>query len=52
MEQGRVKFISLEKPSAAVSPVFIMWNKGKPRVVVDLRRINSKLYPNIYPLLK
>jgi hypothetical protein len=26
--------------------------KGKPRVVVDLRKVNTRLYPDAYPLSK
>ena len=52
VEDGRIAKIPLGQPSAASSPAFIVWQKGKPRVVVDLRRINSKLYPDAYPLPK
>jgi hypothetical protein len=52
VEDGRIAKVPLGQPSAASSPAFIVWQKGKPRVVVDLRRINSKLYPDAYPLPK
>jgi hypothetical protein len=52
VEQGRVKRVPLGKPSAAASPAFMVWKKGKPRVVVDLRKVNSALYPDAYPLPK
>ena len=52
VEQGRVKRVPLGKPSAAASPAFMVWKKGKPRVVVDLRKVNSALYPDAYSLPK
>ena len=50
--QGRVKKVPLGKPSAAASPAFIIWKNDKPRLVVDLRRINAALCPDAYPLPK
>ena len=44
--------VLLEQPSAAASPAFIVWKNGKPRVVVDLRKVNTKLYLDAYPLPK
>ena len=52
VKQGRVQKVPLGKPSAAASPAFVVWKNGKPRVVVDLRRVNTKLYPDAYPLPK
>jgi hypothetical protein len=49
-QAGRIEKVPLGGRSAAASPAFIVWNKGKPRVVVDLRRINLKLFPDAYPL--
>ena len=51
-ENGRIGKITLGQSSAAASPVFVVWAKGKPRVVVDLRRINTRLMPDAYPLPK
>jgi hypothetical protein len=48
--QGRIEKVPLGARCAASSPAFIVWNKNKPRVVVDLRRVNQKLFPNAYPL--
>ena len=48
----KIEPVPLGQPSAAASPAFIVWNKGKPRVVVDLRKVNAKLYPDAYPLPK
>src|SRR5256886_14762521 len=51
VQQGRVKKVPLGQPSAAASPAFVIWKNGKPGVVVDLRKVNTKLYPDAYPLL-
>lgn len=47
---GIVKPVPLGKPCPAASPAFVVWSKGKPRVVVDLRKVNAQLYPDAYPL--
>lgn len=52
IEDGRVKKIPLGKSSAAASPVFVVWKNNKPRVVVNLRRINTALYSDAYLLPK
>lgn len=52
IKEGRVKKVPLGKPSAAASPAFVVWKNNKPRVVVDLRRVNTALYPDAYPLPK
>lgn len=31
-------------------PVFVVWRNGKPRPVVDLRRLNALCTPDVYPL--
>ena len=31
-------------------PVFVVWQKGKGRPVVDLRGLNAKVIPDAYPL--
>src|SRR5204862_3497090 len=38
------------QPSAVASPAFVIWKNGKSRVVVDLRKVKMKLYPDAYPL--
>lgn len=45
-----VEDVPLSKPSALASPAFIVWKNGKPRLVVDLRLVNSKMISNAYPL--
>ena len=52
VEQGRIEKVPLGIPSAVSSPAFIVWKNRKPRVVVDLRKINIKLYPDAYLLPK
>lgn len=49
---GIVENVPLGEPSAVASPAFVVWHKGKPRVVVDMRKLNLKLYPDAYPLPK
>lgn len=49
---GRVKKVPLEKPSPVSCPAFVVWHNDKTRVVIDLRRVNTKLIPNAYPLLR
>lgn len=51
-EMGVVENVPLGKPCPAASPAFIVWKNGKPRLVVDLRRVNTKLYSDAYPLPK
>jgi hypothetical protein len=49
---GVVEDIPLRKPCPATSPAFTIYQDDKPRVVVDLRHVNTKLYLNAYPLPK
>ena len=49
-EIGVVEDIPLGKPARAASPAFVVWRDGKPRVVVDLRQVNTKLFLDGYPL--
>ena len=50
VEEVCVEPVPLGQPSAAASPAFIIWNRDKPRLVVDLRKLNTKLYPEAYSL--
>ena len=52
LKDGRIVKVPLGTPSAAASPAFVVWKGEKPRVVVDLRKVNTKLYPDAYPLPK
>jgi hypothetical protein len=47
---GVVEDVPLGKPSPVSSPAFVVWRDGKARVVVDLRRVNTKLQLDAYPL--
>ena len=49
-DQGWVEKVPLTRPSPVSSPAFIIWNKLKPHMVLDLWRVNKKLIPNAYPL--
>ena len=49
-EAGIVEPVPLGQPSPVSSPAFVVWRDGKPRVVVDLRRVNSKMHTDAYPL--
>lgn len=42
--------VPLDMPCPVASPAFVVWNNGKPRMVIDLRRLNECLIPNAYPL--
>lgn len=50
MRQGRLQKVSLRTISFASFPAFVVWKNDKPRVVVDLRKINTRLYLDAYPL--
>ncbi|OJD15535.1 hypothetical protein ACJ73_08973 [Blastomyces percursus] len=41
-DSGRIEDVPLNRPSPVASPAFVVWRNGKPRVVIDLRRVNSK----------
>jgi hypothetical protein len=47
---GVVEPVPLGQPSPAASPAFVVYKNGKPRVVVDLRKVNAELYIDVYPL--
>jgi hypothetical protein len=47
---GVVEDVPLGKPSPISSPAFVVWRDGKACVVVDLRRVNTKLQMDAYPL--
>jgi hypothetical protein len=49
-KMGVVEKVPLGEPSPIASPAFIVRRKGKPRCVVDLRRINTKVIGDAYPL--
>ena len=49
---GALEDVPLGKPSPVASPAFVVYRNGRPRVVVDLRRVNTKLRLDAYPLPK
>ena len=49
-ECGVVEQIPLGQPVPIASPAFVVWRKGKPRVVVDLRKVNMRMIGDAYPL--
>jgi hypothetical protein len=48
----QIQKISFETINLATSSTFVIWRKEKSRVVINLRRINIKLYSNVYSLSK
>ncbi len=50
MRQGRLQKVPLGTILLAASLAFVVWKNDKPRVVVDLRKINTWLYLDAYPL--
>lgn len=47
---GVVEPVKLGEKCAAAAPAFVVWRNDKPRVVVDLRKVNTKLILHGYPL--
>jgi len=44
--------VPLKQPSPAATPAFVVYWNGKPKVVINLQKINTKLKLNAYPLPK
>ena len=44
--------VPLRQLSVAASPAFVVWKNDKLRVIIDLHKVNTKLYPDVYPLPK
>ena len=56
-EAGVIKDVLLSQPSLIISPAFIVYRNVPnsdliPRCVVDLRRVNTKMYIDAYSLSK
>lgn len=49
-EVGAVENVPLGHICPCASPAFIVWRNDKPRVVVDLRRVNDKLVDHGYAI--
>jgi hypothetical protein len=45
-----MELVLLSQPSLVASLAFVIYKDGKPRVVVNLRKVNAKLYVNAYLL--
>lgn len=45
-----IEKVPLTAAAPFASPAFVVWKGTKPRVVVDMRRLNTKVIPNAYPL--
>jgi hypothetical protein len=48
----QIQKISFKTINLAISSTFVIWRKEKSRVVINLKRINIKLYLNVYSLSK
>ena len=51
VEQGRIEKVPLGTPSPDLSPATVIWKNRNPWVVVDMRKVNTKIYPDAYSLL-
>jgi hypothetical protein len=49
-KEGRIEPVPESEVSPIASPGFIVWQNGKPRFVVDMRKVNAKVLLNSYPL--
>ena len=52
LNQSRLQKISLNKIFVATLSIFVIWKNDKFKVIVDLRKINTKLYSNAYSLFR
>lgn len=52
VKEEQVQKVSLNKISSASSLAFVVWRNEKSRVVVNLRRMNTRLYSNAYFLFR
>lgn len=50
-DAGVVEPVPFREVCPASSPAFVVWRDDKPRVVVDLRKVNMKVVEHAYPLL-
>jgi len=49
---GIIENIFLKKPSLAFSSVFLVWHNKKKQIIVNIKKVNTKINCNIYLLLK
>ena len=52
IEQGWVEKVLLRQSSVMISSAFMIWKEEKSRVVMDLQKVNTKLYSDAYSLSK
>ena len=52
IKDDQIQKISLETISATFSSTFVIWRNEKSRVMIDLRKINTCLFSNVYLLSK
>ena len=50
LNQNRLQKMSLNKIFVAASSIFVIWKNDKLKIIVDLKKINTRLYSNIYSL--
>ncbi|EGE02699.1 hypothetical protein TEQG_01734 [Trichophyton equinum CBS 127.97] len=50
LQGGQIEKVRLTAASPFASPAFVVWKNDKPRIVVDMRKLNTKVIPNAYPL--
>ena len=49
---SRIEDVPLKQLSVTSSPAFVVWKGNKPCVVINLYKVNTKLYPDAYLLPK
>lgn len=49
-KEGTLQPVPLGEPPPIATPAFVVYRNEKPRVVLDMRRFNTKLQLNAYPL--
>ena len=50
--QSRIQKILLRMFSATIFSIFVIWKNEKSRVIVDFKKINTRLYSNVYFLFR
>lgn len=50
LHQGRLQKISLKKVFSTTSLAFVIWKSEKSKIIMNLRKINIRLYSNAYSL--
>ena len=50
--QDRIQKIFLKMFSATIFSIFVIWKNEKSRIIVDVKKINTRLYSNVYFLFR